>query len=259
MSRWFFATVVTAIEQELRAAGYHLLLITLDGQAVELPGCSTRCSPNASTGSLLSMCRPLTPIWRCCIASVCPSSPSAWPWIAGPGCTSTMPPRVRTAITHLIGLGPRDRVCRDNQHLGGAYVHPRRAVGGLPGGPARGGSERAAGVGGRFGLDRRRGRPQGRADVASGAAADGHSRGLGRDGHRRPRGSALDRPARARGPVGHGDRRPHLRGRLGAVDDSSGCACPGTPCRVDAAGRPARRGRTRRSDRGSGMWRCRPT
>ena len=36
MSRWFFATIVTTIDQELRRHGYHVLLNILDGEEAGL-------------------------------------------------------------------------------------------------------------------------------------------------------------------------------------------------------------------------------
>ncbi|MEI2775406.1 MAG: LacI family DNA-binding transcriptional regulator [Tetrasphaera sp.] len=107
MSRWFFATVVTAIEQELRAAGYHLLLITLDGQAADsglqyemfakrVDGIIALNVP-ATDADLAMLHRLGVPVVAVGMAL------DRWPRVHIDDAAA-----VRTAITHLIGLGHRE-------------------------------------------------------------------------------------------------------------------------------------------------------
>lgn len=106
MSRWFFATIVTTIEQELRAAGYPVLLITLDGQsavglefemfAKRVDGIIALNVPTTDT-DLAMLHRLDVPVVAVGIAV------DRWPRVHIDDAAA-----VRSAVNHLIGLGHRD-------------------------------------------------------------------------------------------------------------------------------------------------------
>ena len=103
MSRWFFATIVTTIEQELRSQGYHVLLIILEGEGTRAGSdgdvrqarrriISLNVRPSADELAMLERLR---------LPIVAVGMPLGnWPRVHIDDAAA-----VRSAVQHLIGLG----------------------------------------------------------------------------------------------------------------------------------------------------------
>lgn len=107
MSRWFFATIVTTIEQELRSQGYHVLLIILEGEG-DASGLRMEMFAKRVDGIISLNVRPsadeLAMLERLRLPIVAVGMPLGnWPRVHIDDAAA-----VRSAVQHLIGLGHSD-------------------------------------------------------------------------------------------------------------------------------------------------------
>ncbi|MBK6887498.1 MAG: LacI family DNA-binding transcriptional regulator [Tetrasphaera sp.] len=107
MSRWFFATIVVTIEQELRKQGYHALLIILEGEG-EDSGMRMEMFAKRVDGILSLNVRPspaeLAMLERLRLPIVAVGMPlGRWPRVHIDDAAA-----VRSAVEHLVSLGHRD-------------------------------------------------------------------------------------------------------------------------------------------------------
>ena len=251
LTRWFFATLVSAIEKSLRARGHHVILFDLEDDSYDQRLPLSQNMLWKRVDGVITLNIPMTPdevelVDRLGLPLVAIGSP-----VPDRACVRIDDKAaMRTAVDHLAGLGhtrigyigavpqnvahiqtPQDRLEAFLEAVGDLGLECDDAwILGLR-------------------LDRRGGRPRQRRAALAGEPADRHRRGVRRDGDRGARERPPARAARARGPVDHRHRR--LRALRGAGPDhgAPGRRRSGPRRRRPAAAGPARRRRVERDDR----------